>query len=76
MLRDPWLDNALVSVLRDASGQGLFVSFKSCVLSWFYVRCQYVIVVQITGAEVTSVSAVARHLDSGLPPPDNVSALL
>ncbi|CAM6096394.1 unnamed protein product [Calypogeia fissa] len=29
----------------------------------------------VTGAEVTSVAAIARHLDSGLPPPDNVSAL-
>lgn len=47
------------------------ICFKRCVLS-----CPLWVVVQITGAEVTSVSAIARHLDSGLPPPDNVSALL
>ncbi|KAJ7563929.1 hypothetical protein O6H91_03G130800 [Diphasiastrum complanatum] len=30
----------------------------------------------ITGSEVKSVMAIARHVDASLPPPDNVSALL
>lgn len=34
------------------------------------------VVLQITGCEVVSVSAITRHVDTELPPPDNVSALM